>query len=154
MSTQIGRGYIVGLSGGTLTFSPTLVGSVTYDERSLRLSHNGSITNVKGKGGDTKGLIAVDEFLECAFNFIPYGTSVAAAKVSAQAPDLLAGCTITGLPVVIMGVFTDALNTSADGQPWIYEGGWEVNGTGDGEPWSASFTLRRYAGITSATPIT
>ena len=154
MATQIGRGHIVGLAGGTITFSPTLTGSVTYDERSLRLSHNGSISNIKDKSGDTVGLVATDEMLECAFTFIPYGASTTAAKLSAQAPDLLAGATISGFPPIPMGSFADALNTETDGQPWIYEGGWEVNGTGDGEPWTASFTMRRYLGITSATVIT
>jgi hypothetical protein len=156
MSTQIGRGHIVGLSGGTITFTnpdtTTLAGTILYDERSLRVSHNGSVTNIKNKSGETVGLIAVDEMLECTFNFIPYGTSVANAKASATAPDLLASAVITGLPVIPMGSFSDALNASS-GNPWIYEGGWEVNGTGDGEPWSASVTLKRYPGITSGTAI-
>jgi len=156
MSTQIGRGHIVGLAG-TFTFtSPdggTLNGTVSYDEKSLRLAHNGTITNIKNKAGETVGLVATDEMLECTFNFIPYGTSVAAATDNSDCPDLLSGCVITGMPVIVMGSFTDALNATS-GNPWIYEGGWEVNGTGDGEPWSASASMKRYPGITSVTAIT
>ena len=157
MNTQIGRGHIIGLSGGSFTWTnpdaSTFVGTVTYDERSLRFAHNATVSNIKDEDGDTCALTAVDEVLECTFNFIPYGTSVAVAKTSAAAPKLLGGATISGLPVVPMGTFADALNTATDGQPWVYEGGWEVNGSGDGEPWSVSVTLRRYPNITSVSAI-
>lgn len=159
MATQVGRGHVVGVTVGTFVFTnpdaSSLSGTISYDERSLRVSHNGTITNVKDEDGDTVQLTATDEMLECTFTFIPYGTSIANARASAQAPDLLAAAAITGLPVIAMGSFADCLNTdSGSTQPWIYEGGWELNGTGDGEPWTATCTLRRYPGITSGAAIT
>ena len=159
MSTQVGRGHILGITVGTIVITDndggtTLTGTATYDERSLQVSHNGNISKIKNESGDTCALIATDDVLECRFNFIPYGTTVAAATAAAAGPDLLASAAITGMPIFKMGPFADALNTdSGSTQPWFYEGGWDVNGSADGEPWSISFSLFRYPNITSAAAI-
>ena len=156
MSTQIGRAQTTGIKVGAFTLTDaaaggvTLTGTSTYDHRSLRVVHNATVSNIKNKQGETCALVATDEHLECSFTFIPYGTSLANAEGALDAPSALAGVELSGMDAFAMGPFTDALNTAGDGsQPWIYQGGWEVSGTGDGEPWSISLTLMRYPLITS-----
>lgn len=154
MSTQIGRRHIVGITVGAFTVAG-LSGTISYDERSLRVVHQGEITKVKNEAGETIGLIATNEGIEATFTMIPYGTNKTNAIASLAAPPLLAGVTITGMDVVPIGSFADGLNVTGGGnaQPWIYEGGWEISGTGDGEPWTITVTLRRYPLVTSATAI-
>lgn len=159
MSTLIGRAHQTGILVGATTFAPgdgvTMSGTLSYEHQSLRFAHQGEITEIKNEDGDVCALVATNETLECTFNFIPYGTSVANAIASIQSPRLLTGFDITGFPVFRMGTFADALNTdSGSTQPWIFVGGWEGNGDNSGEPWSISVTLRRFPQITNATALT
>lgn len=157
-SVQISRGHLVGVAAGTIVFTnpdgSTLAGTISYNRRSLRVAHNIEVERVSDEDGDVVGLCAGGEFLEGAFTFIPYGTSIANATASHSVPFPLARAAISGFPVFPMGNFADALNTnSGSTQPWIYEGGAEANFDAGVGPSSYSITLRRYPSITSGTAI-
>lgn len=153
MSTQIGTGHIHSLTGGALGCA-ALAGYVSPNLTTLRLSHAAEVDNIKGQTGKTTGSISEDDTLECTFDFLPEGTTIANAKLSAGLPAANSGFTITGLPIIACGGFTDALNTNAGNtQPWIYQGGGTINGPADGK-WTATLPMKRFLQITSATAIT
>lgn len=153
MSTQLGTGHIHSLSGGALGCA-SLSGYVSPNLQSLRLSHAADVEKIKGQTGKTTGIIAEDDTIECTFEFIAEGTTIANAKKAAGIPAAGAAFTITGLPIIAMGGFTDALNTDAGNtQPWIYEGGGTINGIANGK-WTGTLPMKRYLQITSGTAIT
>ena len=129
-----------------------LAGTILYNKRSLRVSHNGEVQKVQDEDGDIVGLCAGAEFLEASFTFTPYGTSAANALVSHSIPELLAKATISGADTIPVGGFADSLNDPSGGL-WIYEGGAELNFDAGVNPSSMTITLRRYAGITSNSAI-
>lgn len=153
---QLGKGHIYSLSGGTITMkgadgTTTLTGYVSPNLKTLKLTHSADRNEIKGQAGLTTGLIFNNQVLECQFDIIPEGTSVANAKLSAQLPPAGCICHIASLPVIGLGFFTDALNATTT-NPWIYEGGGTINGESEKE-WSMTVTLKRYEGITSGSPI-
>lgn len=153
MSTQLGTGHIHSLSGGALGCA-SLSGYISPNLQSLRLTHSADVDRVKGQAGKTTGVIAEDDVIECTFEVIPEGTTIANAKKAAGVPAAGATFTITGLPIIAFGGFTDALNTDAGNtQPWVYEGGANLNGAANGK-WTLTITLKRYLQITSGTAIT
>lgn len=144
-------GHIHGLTGGALGIA-SLSGYISPNLQTLRTTHAAEIDRVRNQGGDTSGLIASDEMVECDFDFIAEGSTIANAKKNGI-PGALAGVTVTGLPIIACGPFTDALNTNGvNTQPWIYEGGGTITGAHNGK-WTATLPLKRYPGITSATVI-
>lgn len=152
--TQLGKSHIVGLA--TMAFGITaLSGYVSPNFKSLRVSHSSDVKKIKSMTGEITSLHANGDFVTCEFNFIPEGaTTLANAILSAGAPSVLSGITITGLSIIAFGPFTDVFNTNAGNtQPWIYEGGWELEGS-DETHWSAKVSLNRYYYITSATKMT
>lgn len=156
MATQIGKGQIHGLDSGTPFAQADLAGYVSPKLETLRLSHGSEADRIKSASGNTEAVIYQDEFLECTFDVIPQGSTIANAELSAGLPQPGKGFTITGLQVINVGSWTDALNvTSGDpgANPWVYEGGGSINGFTDGK-WSLSLPLRRYRSISSVTAIT
>jgi len=153
MSTQLGTGHIHSLSGGALGCA-SLSGYVSPNLQSLRLSHAADVEEIKGQTGKTTGIIAEDDTLECSFEFIAEGTTIANAKLSAGIPAAGAAFTITGLAIIAMGGFTDALNTNGGNtQPWVYEGGGNLVAVANGKI-TGTIPLKRYLAITSGTAIT
>ena len=131
-----------------------LSGYVSPNMQTLRLQHAAEVDKIKGQNGYTTGLIFQDDVLECTFEYIPEGTTIANSKLSAGIPAAGAAFTITGLPIVTMGGFADALNTNAGStQPWIYEGGGQLHGD-KAAKWSATLPMKRYPSITSGTAVT
>ena len=59
---------------------------------------------------------------------------------------------VTGMPVIVAGSFTDALNTTTT-NTWIYKGGGTIKGE-NASNWTGSIPLVRYPGITSAAAVT
>ena len=155
VATQVGTAHIHGLTGGTLTITD-LSGYVSPNMQSLRVTNGAQIDRIKNQSGDTSGLIASDEMVECEFDFIPEDTTstflaIADAKKVAGLPSALAGVGVTGLPIIACGPFSDVMNTDAGNtQPWIYEGGGTLNGPHDGK-WTLTMPLKRYPSITVAT---
>ncbi len=153
MSTQIGTGHIHSLTGGALGIA-SLSGYVSPNMQTLKLSHSAKDDEIVGQGANVTGLILQDDMLELTIEFIPEGTTIANAKLAAGLPAAGAGVTITGLPIIAMGGFADALNTNAGStQPWIYKGGGTINGQAAGK-WTATLPLKRFTSITSATAVT
>lgn len=147
MATQLGKGHIYSLSGGSLACT-TLAGYVSPNLQTLRANHNADITEIKGQDGNVNGLIANNDWVECTFDFIPQGATVANSKASAGTPAAGTGFTLAGLPIITFSGVVDIFNSGA----WIYVGGTfelpaDRNAVG-------SITLRRYPGITSTTAIT
>ena len=155
MADMIGFGYIHAF--GTVAFAQSdLSGYVSPLLDTLRLTHTSAVDRIKAQtGGNTKALIAQDETLECTFEVIPQGTTFANALKAAGVPGALKGFTITGLQIVAMGSWTDALNVTTGGvlgNPWIYLGGATVNGFID-QKWTLSLPLVRFVSIANVTPI-
>jgi hypothetical protein len=153
MATQVGKGHIYGLTGAAIGIA-SLAGYVSPNLQSLRIAHNtGDHKEIKDQSGEVSGKIFVpDDIIELTIDFIPEGATLAAAKLSAGLPSAGAVVTITGLAVIAIGSFADALNASST-NPWFYEGGGSINGVND-DKWSMTLPLRRYKGITSGTAIT
>jgi hypothetical protein len=150
MSTQIGTGHIFALAGAVLT---RIGVSVQPNLKTLRVTHSGTVDKIKNQAGEFSGLIGSGEFLQCEWTYVPEGTTIANSVLSAMLPGLLTGVTISGLPIIASGPFTDALNTNgANTQPWIYEGDGSIQGF-DETKWMGNVTLFRYISITSAAAI-
>lgn len=152
MSTQVGLGHIFSMTGAALGITG-LAGYISPNLQTLKVKHGAEIDRIKAQTGNTTSLISSDEYLECTFDFIAEGSTIANAKLSMGIPPALSGVTVTGLPIIAMGPFTDGLNTNgANTQPWIYEADGSGNGNAD-KKWDGTLTLRRYPFITSATAI-
>jgi hypothetical protein len=153
MAIQSGKGHIFGLSGATLGCA-SLSGYVSPNLQAFRLTHNGDTERINGQDGEIGSLIHKGEFLELEFTVIPEGSSVANARLSAGLPVVGQVFGVSGLPVLAIGQFVDALNTvSTNTQPWFYEGGGSINGSST-EKATMTLPLKRYYGITSGTPVT
>ena len=151
--TQVGKGHIFGMGSGALGIS-AVSGYISPNIKTLKLGHTSDVDRIKSQAGGITSLIGSGDYLECTFDFIPEGSSIANAKLSAGIPAVLSGVTITGLPILAIGPFSDALNTNGTNtQPWFYEGGGSVNGESE-QKWTSTLPLRRYLEITSATAIT
>lgn len=156
MATQIGKGHIHGLDDGTPLAQADLSGYVSPKIETLRLSHGSDVDRIKGGQGNSEAAIYQDEFLECTFEVIPQGTTIANAKKAAGLPQPGQGFTTSGMEVIEIGSWADALNVTVGdpgANPWIYEGGGSINGFTD-QKWSLSLPLRRYRSISSVTAIT
>ncbi len=153
MAKLIGLGHIFSMTGGALGIT-ALSGYISPNLTTLKVKHGAEVDRIRAQTGDTASAIYSDEYLECTFDFIPEGTTIANAILSAGIPPAGSGVTITGLPIIHLGPFTDGLNTNAaNTQPWIYEADGNQNGNSE-KKWDGSMTLRRYIGITSATAVT
>ncbi len=160
MATQLAKGHIYSLSGAALTADSgnwaTMTASyVSPNLQSLRVTHNAEVDRIRGQTGRYQSLIGDAEMLECEFTVIPEGATIANAKTSATLPQVLECFAITGLPVIAMGEFADALNVGAapNNSVWVYEGGGSINGTNT-EKWTMTLPLKRYKDITAGTKIT
>jgi hypothetical protein len=156
MATQIAKGHIQGFGSGAIAFtnpdSTTISGYVSPNLQTLALKGSADNQKIKGQSGSTTSIIGMDDMVECTFDFIAEGSTLAAAKTSAAAPQNLAGAAITGLPIIAFGPFTDVLNTNGGNtQPWVFEMEAQINGKL--QAWEGSITLRRYPLITSTTAI-
>lgn len=127
----------------------SITGYASPNMQTLRIAHDaGTVDIIKNQIGVVSGIIGEDDSIECTFDVIPEGASVAVALESASLPAAPSAFTITELPVVEIGGFADALNADTS-NPWIYMGGGQINAAADGK-WTMSIPLRRYSGITSA----
>src|SRR6267154_2861910 len=148
MATQVGKGHVYGLSGGAIAFTApsgsSVSGYISPNLQSLRITHQGKLDEIKGQDGEYNSFITSAEKVECEFTYIPEGTTIANAKLSAQFPPLGSSGVISGLPVIFCGSFSDVFNTGV----WYYQGGGSDSGPHDSN-WTGTFTLHRYPGITS-----
>lgn len=147
MAIHVGKGHIHSLDGGTIAVTG---GTVSPNMQSIRLTHGSDIQRIRAQGGDTGAVIGSDEVLELEIDFIPQGSSIANAKTSAKLPTAPSIVTLSGLHVIAVGSFSDALN----GTNFIYEGGGTITGEAGPGPFTMTMPLRRYAGMASPSIIT
>lgn len=153
MPNQQGTAHLFGVPAVMTFFDPdnTAMATVyvTPNIQGIKINHSGEVQKIKSTGGEITGLIGSGDYITCSFDYIFEGTSIANAKASAQIPQLLSTCTVTGLPIIACGPFIDGFNTDAGNtQRWIYEGG----GSGDYKNAAAgtgTVTLNRYINITA-----
>lgn len=151
--TLIGKAHIYSLDGLAIGIA-ALAGYVSPKFDSLNLTNAAQFEEEMSQAGDVDALYGNQRGVICTFRFKPKGSTIANAKLSAGIPAVMAGVTITGLPIIAFGGFTDVYNTNAGNtQPWIFDGNASHEGPSD-SIWTATLTLRRYIGITSATAIT
>ena len=155
MANQIGKGHIHGLGTGTFTMA-SLAGYISPKLETLRLTHSAESDEIKAQtGGGVDSIITQNETLECTFDLIPEGTTFANSLLSAGLPDIPSGVGISGLQIIEVGAFANALNTNGSGtsaNEWIYLGGGTINGFQD-QKWTMTLPLKRYTGIANATLI-
>jgi len=133
-NTSLGAGYVM----------PTVTG--------YNLTHNAEVARTKDGNGDIDAVTGHGEYIECQFDLLATGTSLANARLSATVPPVMSTVVIAGADVIACGPFADAVN-SGSGSRWIYEGGGSVKFTADGHA-TLSLTLRRYPNITGGVAIT
>src|SRR5687768_8196567 len=117
MSVHAGTGHIEGFGTAALVLNDAagsaVAGYISPNLQSLKVTHNaGSVNEIKGQTGVVTGLLINDEMIECTFDFIPEGTTIANAKLSARLPEVGTRVNTANLPVVAIGSFADALNAT------------------------------------------
>lgn len=121
--SEVGLVSIGTFTGGTLGIT-ALTGYVSPRIDALSVNHNNDVVMDTDVSGDIVRLSASGEYLECQMTLIPDGTSQANALKAGGKPVALAGVTITGLPIVAMGSWSNAWNTNGSDSPenhqWIY----------------------------------
>jgi len=163
MATQTGLTHLFGF--GTLTFlvktadaSTTVTNYAKPNIQGMGFTHSLDSTIIKSTNGEVTGLILSGEMIECTFDFIPEGTTIAitnaagSANVSAFFPPVGGSVVVTGMPLIVAGSFNDALNTTST-NTWIYKGGGTIKGE-NASNWTGSIPLVRFPGITSAAAVT
>jgi len=153
MATLTGKGHVFGLTGGTISIKGTdnvaIAGYVSPNLQTLRLTPAFKKDMIPNQSGNIASAIFYDEMIECTFDFVAEGTTIANAKLSAQIPEAGSFATIAGLPVIKQGSFADVLN-SAD---WLFEGDASLN-IGAEKKLEGTITLRRYKDLAAAAAIT
>lgn len=131
-----------------------VTGWITPNLQGSGLAHSFDADEIGNQAGNVESLIGgMKEKLECEFDFIPRGSTIAIAKLSASLPPPLGKCMITGAPIIVVGSWTDAYNTDGTNtQPWIYMGGSLAESAGG--KMTGKIKLNRFIGITSAVPVT
>lgn len=153
-----GKGYVYGTPASFTAYDTSNVslgaGYISPATESASVTHNADVERVQDSDGDFAAVIMTGEYVECAFDLRPEGTSVANAKLAATLPPIGATFQITGMPIIAVGAFVDVFNTDgSDAKKWIYEGGGQLRMTNTGKA-MVSLTLRRYQGITPGAAIT
>lgn len=148
-------GYIHGFKTGALA-CVSITGYASPKIESIRLVHGAEIERLKSQNtGNTEGIIAQDEILECTFDVVPQGASVATALESISIPLVLATFSTSGFHVMEIGSWSDALNVTSGtpgGHVWVYEGGAAPGGQ-IGNKWTLTLPLRRYVAIASISAV-
>lgn len=155
MANTQGSKYVFG-SPATLALydaanNLVVTGYVSPDIESYDITHEADSEEVRNSTGEVVGHIGYNNRLTLTVNFIPSGTSVANALLSASLPDINGTCVITGAPVIKVGGYSDALNApgtpgTGPGGRWIYAGGGSIKTTQTGKA-TATITLKRYSGM-------
>lgn len=154
---MLGKAQITTMSGCAMLFVGQTSTTSAANFQSGSLTHQSDVKETRNQSGQITSLFNSEEYLEAAFEFIPEagsGNTLANALVAATLPAPLTVVTLSGFPVIPVGIFTDAFNSAGTPvSPWFYRDGGKINQVIDG-PWTMSVTLYRYVGLLSGTPIT
>ena len=155
MANTQGSKYIFG-SPATLELydaagALVVTGYVSPDMESYDITHEADTEEVRNSSGEVVGHIGYNNRLTLTVNFIPAGSTVAIAKLSAALPDVNGTCIITNAPLIEVGGYVDAINApgspgSGPGGRWIYAGGGSIKTTQTGKA-TGTITLKRYSGM-------
>lgn len=121
-------------------------GYVSPDMESYDISHEADTDEVRNSKGEVVGHIGYNNRITLTVNFIPAGTTVAIAKLTAALPDVNGTCIISNAPVIEVGGYPDAINALTTNR-WIYAGGGSIKTTQIGKA-TGTITLKRYPAIT------
>jgi hypothetical protein len=105
--------------------------------------------------GEIDSITLSGEYIECQFDLVFSGSSVANQAAGERSFPIGATVTISGAPVRAFGPFTDAINVTSggiEGYKWIYVTGTNIRRSSGGES-TGSVTLRRYPKISGASVI-
>lgn len=158
MAQQIGKGHVFGapavLTAYEANGTTAISGYVSPTLNGASLTHSFDTDETRNQAGDIDSLlVGMGEKVECEFDFIPRGSTVANAKISATLPPIGARVDIASAPVIRVGSFTDVYNTGGSNtQPWIYVGGGSLTESAGGKM-TGKIKLARFYSITSAAPI-
>lgn len=158
MANLIGKGVIVGLAGGALAgkdlTGTALTGYISPRLDSIGATHEGEAVPIKDQDGKISGWIFNgDDGLSMDVDFQPQGSSIANAKLSSSLPPVLGRVEVSGLPVILVGSFADALNATTT-NPWLYMGGGKITLPSDANtPATISMRLQRRSGVAASTAI-
>jgi hypothetical protein len=152
--TLTGKGHVFGLTGGTIALkdadgTTTITGYISPNLQSLRLSAGAKKDMIPNQAGNTASAIFWDESVECTFDFVAEGTTVANAKLSGRIPQAGYFAALAGLPIIPFATFADVFNSGA----WLYEGEGSFN-IGAEKKLEGSITLRRYTDLAAGAVIT
>jgi len=160
----VGTSTVSGTPGSFTMYSPSdgttavISGYVSPVITGINLQHAVESAMNKDHKGDVVGVVTHGEHLEATFELIPEGSTLANALKSATIPPDGATIVITGLDVIQVGTFPDALNVSGSTLPtsarWIYMGGASIRETNDpGQPAALSVPAKRFPLITGGTAV-
>lgn len=158
MAQQIGKGHVFGVPAVLTMYeadgTTAISGYVAPTLNGASMTHSFDADETKNQAGDIDSVIVgMGEKVECEFDFIARGSTVANAKISATLPPPGARVAIASAPVVRVGSFTDVYNTGGSNtQPWIYLGGGSLTESAGGKM-VGKIKLARFYSITSAAPI-
>jgi hypothetical protein len=140
-------------AGGLITLYPAdsstaftiAVGAI----QSWTLTHADDSTEIRGTDGRFVGrATSNNDTLTLAVTAILSGSSASNALLSGKLPKSNGRASISGAEVIVVGPWTDALNTGgsgADGYLWVYQGDGVISATQDGADKTLSMTLKRYS---------
>ena len=154
--TPIGTAHLFGIPATFTAYNATPTGDavsgyIMPNLTSADVKHVASSDMTHAKTGGITNLTVSGEYIECTFELIPEGTSVANATTSGNI--FAAGTTfgITGMPAIIVGPFADAWNVTGSTSPlqnrWIYTDGGSSRHSSTGKV-IQTVTLRRFPDIT------
>lgn len=130
-------------------------GYITPELASASLRQISDTQRTMNYQGDVVAVHSSGLYYECTFRLIPFGTTGANAKTSAQILSPMATFNIDGLPIVAAAPFTDIFNVTSGGVQanlWIYEDGATLDLSNNSDA-GMSLTLRRYPSIAGGTAI-
>jgi hypothetical protein len=160
--THIGPAHVFGIPATFVAYNATPAGDavsgyVMPNITDADIKHVASKEMTHAKTGGISGLTVSAEYLECTFSLIPEAvfttdSATTLAKAITSGHIFAAGTTfaITGMPVFIIGPFSDAFNTGGAGilaNRWIYTDGGSSKQTSTGKT-IFTITLQRFPDIT------
>lgn len=130
MSNEINTAHVTGLLGVAVTIydldGVAIPGYASPNIQSIKVSPRADVVDIKNQDGDESGALFSNQQITMDLDWIPEGTTKAAAKISATSPPPGARVKISGAPVIRKGWLSDAINGDAD-YPWVFYGNSDDN---------------------------
>jgi hypothetical protein len=165
-SPQYGTAYYRLIDNtGPVVLTPVEAGSAmatvwgSPEVRDIKVSCGGTITEVLGTNGQYGQIDVTAEYVDITFTILPNGTTKANALKAMTLCRKGTPFTVTGAPVIQVrgheasALFSDVANSGTLGaSPTMFLQSHDLDMSVEGKA-TGTITLRRYPGITSATPV-